>query len=715
MTPSAPAAWTGPAEVGHNEGYDPTSGLPCGDTAADRCDETLLHVDAGDFYATSGGGVEIGISGYSAGADFDLYVYRSDAAGSRGELVAASAGVAGVFENVAIPDADGDYLVRVIYWDVDPAESYDANAAFFRRAKDPPVVDDPAGLPDALASDPARGIKSHSEPHIAQNPTKAGMLVAGSKMYDTDRDSLAEYEFKIGTYVSFDHGRHWTDLGQLNTCPQEQAPPSTWPLGNTCYPANDPALAGTGPEDATDGRPDGDYGEEYTTSDVWVDFDDEGNAYAMVLDDPGFPSGAGWGMSFHRWSSVSRFDVQRGRTWSNRIPINAYPSPPEQDELLDDKNTFAVNNAGKDHDGKTGIIVACWTRNEPFTEERGPQEIVCERSTDGGRTWPGTPQAASPPEQRLVIGVDVVADKRDDHTFYLVWNDYFSGLVSGSGTNTMQVAKSTDGGLTWSAPVTAAEFVPLPNVFPRESFRNLSLPIMDVDRNGKLYLTYSDYNPATAGTPDADGLQADVKLVTSVDGGMTWGAPVKVNQDETNADQFQPYVRVAPNGQVNVSYFDRRMDAPDPPTHPGNFFIDTFLSRSDDGGATFTDERVSHEMWDPTVNPPISPSGQFIGDYQGLVADDCVANPFVNDTHLAKNSDPDPGFDAGKPASPYQEVFTWLVWSPRAFELGPSDCLGTPVPPRERLGVRARAARRAATARATRATRRVLARAAASG
>ena len=39
-------------------------------------------------------------------------------------------------------------------------------------------------------------------------------------------------------------------------------------------------------------------------------------------------------------------------------------------------------------------------------------------------------------------------------------------------------------------------------------------------------------------------------------------------------------------------------------------------------------------MWDPAVNAPTSVSGKFIGDYQGLVADDEVAIPFWNDTQL---------------------------------------------------------------------------------
>jgi hypothetical protein len=692
VTPTTPFTWQGPVAVGHNEAYDPQAGGPCGQTVGDFCDKVLVRVDPGDFFATSGGGVEFSTSGAAAGSDMDLYVYASDASGARGALVGASAG-ATADERVAIQNATGYYLVQVVYFDVDPASGYTGRAEFFRRAKFPPDIDEPAGLPDFLASNPALGYRSHSEPHIAQSPLNPNLLIAASKQYNRDPDSLAEYEFKIGTYVSFDHGLTWRDLGPLDVCPQQQAPPGTWPLSNTCYPADDPAL-------------DDEFGEQYITSDVWVDFDDEGNAYAMVLDAPPFPSGAGWGMSLHRWTTPSRADIAGGSTWSNRIPIDAYPAAATDPNfpLLDDKNTFAVNNAGPDRDGKTGTMVACWTLDEPTTAAEGPQRIVCERSTDGGKTWPGTPQAISPPAQRLVIGADVVADTRDPSTFYVAWTEYFSGILSGTGTNTIQVAKTTDGGATWSAPVTASTFIPLPNVFPRQAFRNLTLPIMAVGPTGELYLTYSDYNPLRTGTPDEDGMQADVKLVRSVNGGATWTAPVRVNQDQTNADQFQQYVRVTAKGQLNVSYFDRRLDKPNLPAHPGNFFIDTFLSRSNDDGTSWKDSRVSHDSWDPSINPPISPSGEFIGDYQGLVADNCFAVPFVNDTHLANDPSRDPLFDLGKPRSQFQQVFSWLVPNIPLFGGRTSDCLGGALG-----GGGARSAPTTRTAQATRATARALA------
>jgi hypothetical protein len=704
VTPTAPFIWAGPVASGQNQAYDPGTGEPCGQTAADFCDRVLVNVAAGDFYATNGGGVEFSTGGAAPGSDMDLYVYKSDASGTRGALVGASAG-ATADEVVSVIDATGYYLVQVVYWDV-ANSGYAGRAEFFRRAKFPPDVDNPPGLPDSLASNPALGFRSHSEPHIAQSPLDPNLLVAASKMYNRDPDSLAEYEFKIGTYVSFNHGLTWTDLGQLDVCPQQQAPPASWP-SNRCYPADDPARGGTGPEDANDPRGHTDFGEEYITSDVWVDFDDEGNAYAMVLDSPAFPGGAGWGMSLHRWETPSRRDVVRGGTWSDRIPIDAYPAAATDPSfaLLDDKNTFAVNNAGRDGDGSTGTMVACWTLDEPATQAEGPQRIVCERSTDGGRTWPDQPKPISPPAQRLVLGAHVVADTRDPNTFYVVWLEYLSGLLDRTGTNTVQFSKSTDGGVSWSPPQTVQRFIPLPNTFPQQAFRSLSLPIMAAGPRGELYVSYADYEPLRATTPDEDGLQADIRLSRSLDGGATWSAPVRVNQDETNADQFQQYVRVTPAGQVNVSFFDRRLDRPNPPSHPGNFFIDTFLARSNDGGTTWRDARVSHDSWDPSINPPISRSGQFIGDYQGLVADNCFATPFVNDTHLANDPGRDPWFDAGKPRSPFQQVFSWLVPNVRAFGGRFGDCLG------RGHGDVAGEARASGTARISRATARTLARA----
>jgi hypothetical protein len=685
VSDTTPFQWDGVVADGSNTAYDAQSGEPCPATpparpVSEQCDTTLLHITSPVF-----GGIDVAIdqNNTSPGSDdFDLYVYSSDAAGTRGQLVASSAGFGGS-ESAFVDAASGYYLVQVVYFSVSN-DSYHGSATFSRRDQFPPDIDDPAGLQDVLASDPAKGFRSHSEPHIAQSPTNPDILVASSKMYNRDQDSLAEYEFKIGTYVSFDHGQSWSDLGQLDVCPPAQAAPPTWP-GNTCYPDENPNLGGTGAEDVGDPRGTGDFGEEYITSDAWVQFDDEGNAYVMVLDAAPLPGGAGWGMNLHKWQTPSPADVSSGNTWSHRMPIDSYPAAASDPNFgtLDDKNTLAVNNAGPDGDSTTGTMVACWTRDNA-DPNLPPQQIVCKRSTDGGATWPGAPQAISG-NQLLDLGVHVVADPRDPNTFYATWLHYLPGLLGLGLPDEMSFTKSTDGGQTWEPPRVVAQLTTLPDTFPHQQFRNLSNPIMAAGPNSELYIVYSAYRDAPQPN-DEDGQQADVMMVRSPDGGDSWFKPVKVNKDSTNADQFQPYVAVNPAGQVNVAYFDRRLDArrveSSTVVHPGNFFIDTWLSRSNDGGRTFTDTRVSHDSWDPTINPPTSDSGQFLGDYQGLVADCSNAIPFANDTHLANAASRDPSFDADEPRSTFQEVFSWRVPNTPAF--GGAACPSPPESPTPR-------------------------------
>ena len=100
---------------------------------------------------------------------------------------------------------------------------------------------------------------------------------------------------------------------------------------------------------------------------------------------------------------------------------------------------------------------------------------------------------------------------------------------------------------------------------------------------------------------------------------------------------------VAPGGVVSISFFDTRNDAQ-------HRLIDVYLAQSINKGASFLKNvRVTTQSWDPAVDAPIDGSGQqFIGDYQGLAADDHFAHPFWNDTRTGK-----------------QEIFTAAVASAR--------------------------------------------------
>lgn len=59
-----------------------------------------------------------------------------------------------------------------------------------------------------------------------------------------------------------------------------------------------------------------------------------------------------------------------------------------------------------------------------------------------------------------------------------------------------------------------------------------------------------------------------------------------------------------------------------------------YLAQSTDRGISFLPNvRVTTRSWNPAVGAPTDEFGQqFIGDYQGLAADDTFVHPFWNDT-----------------------------------------------------------------------------------
>jgi hypothetical protein len=142
---------------------------------------------------------------------------------------------------------------------------------------------------------------------------------------------------------------------------------------------------------------------------------------------------------------------------------------------------------------------------------------------------------------------------------------------------------------------------------------------------------------------------ADVRIVRSDDGGAHWGDPVTVNQDAGTSDQFQPTVAAA-GGSVVVSFLDRRLD-------PANTFADEWLARSGDGGATWSETRLSQQSWDPDTGAPHSPTGDLLGDHQALAADGCSAVALAADPHLAGAR----GRDRRLPRTDRPQLFAWTV------------------------------------------------------
>ncbi|MBX2976662.1 MAG: T9SS type A sorting domain-containing protein [Ignavibacteriaceae bacterium] len=170
------------------------------------------------------------------------------------------------------------------------------------------------------------------------------------------------------------------------------------------------------------------------------------------------------------------------------------------------------------------------------------------------------------------------------------------------------VLSSNDGGETFSSPTVAATFEHsgvksnslylLKKTATNSGIRVRSYPSMGIDlESNSLYITYSAKNGSDL---------SDVFLIKSLDNGQSWSSPIRVNSDNTNADQFMPELVVS-NNVIYVAFQDSRNDE-------ANRFVETYLAKSNDGGLTFTNEKISTSSFDPHSIL----LGNYIGDYIGL-------------------------------------------------------------------------------------------------
>ncbi|MBI4535313.1 MAG: T9SS type A sorting domain-containing protein [Ignavibacteriae bacterium] len=109
----------------------------------------------------------------------------------------------------------------------------------------------------------------------------------------------------------------------------------------------------------------------------------------------------------------------------------------------------------------------------------------------------------------------------------------------------------------------------------------------------------------------------DVMFARSTDEGLTWSAPVRVNDDtSTTAWQWFGTMSVAPNGRIDVIWLDTR-------DNPGSVNSSLYYAYSFDGGVTWSSNiRLSNSF-----NPHLGwPQQNKMGDYFDMVSDDAGAH-----------------------------------------------------------------------------------------
>ncbi len=306
-----------------------------------------------------------------------------------------------------------------------------------------------------------------------------------------------------------------------------------------------------------------------------------------------------------------------GSTWSGRLGLSCIQGFGHSDNggtswTFDqnfpgassfDKNFSAVDDVtGSPFFGRAYTV---WTNFGGTYVNR----IVGSYSTNGGATWstaaPVSPVPASGHHQQ---GCDVRVGPGG--AVYVIWA-HCTTNGQNSTEDHLGYAVSTDGGVTWpTATNTAVDIngIRASNLFNgirASGFPRLAIDMTGGARNGWLYAVLSE----KAGGPLTLDV-SDVTICVSSNGGSSWSHS-KVNQDPSNGRyNYMPAVCVTPDGGVNVSYYDQR--------NTTGFVTEFWMSRSLNGGSTWTDVAVSDHTFTPAPIPGLA--GGYQGDYTGITS-----------------------------------------------------------------------------------------------
>lgn len=397
------------------------------------------------------------------------------------------------------------------------------------------------------------------EPWVAVNPLNSKNIVG---TWQQDRWSNGGAHGLVAGY-SFDGGNTWTNV--------------TLPF-SVCAPGGLPYER---------------------ASDPWLSFGPDGTLYAVGL--PFNQSNNNNGVS-------AATSSDGGKTWQNAQMLIADTSY----QYGDDKESVTADPV------HAGTAYAIWDR---LISPNGKPDAVYHahayggptwfsRTIDGGKTWSTATMLFDPGQNNQTIGNQIVIDPKTD-TLYNFFNLIVSTTSNSVWPHGYNVAfqKSTDGGVTWSAPQLVAQLrtvgVTQPNTGAQVRTGDI-IPEPAIDpATGTLYVVWQDsrWN---------GGQYDEVAMSKSTDGGATWSAPLHVNTP-TGRAAFNPRLAVNSTGVVGVSYYDLRNTTTQTTTLPTDFWFTT----STDGGNTFTNETHVAGTFDMMTAPYAS--GYFVGDYDGLV------------------------------------------------------------------------------------------------
>jgi hypothetical protein len=281
-------------------------------------------------------------------------------------------------------------------------------------------------------------------------------------------------------------------------------------------------------------------------------------------------------------------------------------------------NTCTINYTNPDGSSGTQTIPAArvFLSYSMFTGSGGSSKVNVAYSDNCGASFPNSIKISqtNSVNQGTVIAIDPSVPSTSPAVVYVAWRRF----ASGGQTDAIVLAKSTNGGSSWSKAVDVIDFPATCPTTPTAAscafdqntsgttFRTNAYPALAVDNTGRVYVAVSQRNA------NGDGR---IVMTTSVDGGNTWSAPAAVDNGLITDDLGNPFQNLSGRGhqlmpslsfsagQVTLIHFDTRQD------HTMGVFTPTF---DNNGNATGYSE--SRELLDDLVTNLGSVFNSYIDD-----------------------------------------------------------------------------------------------------
>ncbi|MDQ3024981.1 MAG: glycoside hydrolase [Pseudomonadota bacterium] len=274
--------------------------------------------------------------------------------------------------------------------------------------------------------------------------------------------------------------------------------------------------------------------------------------------------------------------------------------------------------------GGTAYQSALATNGGSFTPGSS-NALLVSRTTDGGRTWSNPITVFQDTNPFFNDKEAITADPNDARFAYLVWD-----RLSSTGSGPTYFSRTTDSGATWEA----ARAIYNPGALS-QTIGNLVRVLPD----GTLVNLFAQLDNTVTQT------QGQLMVIRSADRGVTWSAPIRIAsltpvgaRDPATGTAIRdgsiiPQMAVAPGGALYVVWQDARF---------GGVRDAIAISRSGDGGLTWTEPtRVNPNVTVAAFTPQVHVRGDgTIGvTYYDLRSDTSNAATLLTDYWLARSVD----------------------------------------------------------------------------